>query len=352
VHAREWNTGDGPKTIFADGVKWLRENAVLLPGVTTAARLLATCPAERAEGRSSVRCPAEEMKWRLKIRKDVKEKGLYRDPPSRTRSHPTSLDIGILMTCPGLSVLGRQPHRLNGSRAAAILVRAVRAGLMACLCLNRFIARTSTYRKEPVRMRRRFTGKALIAAALMTVSALAGSVTPAGAATRAAADSSILNAAAGDRVHHCVNLAYQQGTSTSPGGYEPVVCVDIETNSYTGGYDTWGAVEAYCQVGATAKTVPCARIYIDGIFANASGTQSPFSRGCSGNCDSGRPSEFSGVDFSYTGGHDCASSLGHNVWTVAVGDTEIETPDGDVFDVSGSPNDSGNYSSGHYWVCP
>src|SRR5262245_28557445 len=40
VHARAWNTGDGPKTIFTDGVKWLRENAVLLPGVTTAARLV------------------------------------------------------------------------------------------------------------------------------------------------------------------------------------------------------------------------------------------------------------------------------------------------------------------------
>ena len=40
VHARAWNTGDGPKTIFADGVRWLRENAVLLPGVTTAARLV------------------------------------------------------------------------------------------------------------------------------------------------------------------------------------------------------------------------------------------------------------------------------------------------------------------------
>ena len=40
VHARAWNTGDGPKTIFTDGVRWLRENAVLLPGVTTAARLV------------------------------------------------------------------------------------------------------------------------------------------------------------------------------------------------------------------------------------------------------------------------------------------------------------------------
>ncbi len=32
-----WNTGDGPKTIFGDGVKWLRANAVLLPGAEAAA---------------------------------------------------------------------------------------------------------------------------------------------------------------------------------------------------------------------------------------------------------------------------------------------------------------------------
>lgn len=41
VWARAWNTGDGPKTIFSDGVRWLRANAVLLPGVTTLARLVA-----------------------------------------------------------------------------------------------------------------------------------------------------------------------------------------------------------------------------------------------------------------------------------------------------------------------
>jgi hypothetical protein len=40
VRARAWNTGDGPKSIFGDGVKWLRSNAVLLPGVTTVARLV------------------------------------------------------------------------------------------------------------------------------------------------------------------------------------------------------------------------------------------------------------------------------------------------------------------------
>lgn len=41
VDARAWNTGDGPKTIFTDGVGWLRSRSVLLPGVTTLARLVA-----------------------------------------------------------------------------------------------------------------------------------------------------------------------------------------------------------------------------------------------------------------------------------------------------------------------
>ncbi|GLW98659.1 hypothetical protein Misp02_27460 [Microtetraspora sp. NBRC 16547] len=39
--ARAWNTGDGKKTIFYDGVTWLRTDKVLLPGVTMLARLVA-----------------------------------------------------------------------------------------------------------------------------------------------------------------------------------------------------------------------------------------------------------------------------------------------------------------------
>jgi hypothetical protein len=31
ARSRAWNTGQGPKTIFADGGQWLRSNAVLLP---------------------------------------------------------------------------------------------------------------------------------------------------------------------------------------------------------------------------------------------------------------------------------------------------------------------------------
>jgi Domain of unknown function (DUF4158) len=41
VAARSWTSGDGPKAIFTDAVAWLREHQVLLPGVTTLARLVA-----------------------------------------------------------------------------------------------------------------------------------------------------------------------------------------------------------------------------------------------------------------------------------------------------------------------
>jgi primosomal protein N' len=41
VLALAWNTGDGKKTIFYDGVTWLRTDKVLIPGVATLARLVA-----------------------------------------------------------------------------------------------------------------------------------------------------------------------------------------------------------------------------------------------------------------------------------------------------------------------
>ena len=39
--ARSWTSGEGPKAIFFDGLAWLRERKILLPGVTTLARLVA-----------------------------------------------------------------------------------------------------------------------------------------------------------------------------------------------------------------------------------------------------------------------------------------------------------------------
>lgn len=46
VWARAWMTGDGPRAIFSDAVLWLREHDVLLPGVTTLARIVARGRAE------------------------------------------------------------------------------------------------------------------------------------------------------------------------------------------------------------------------------------------------------------------------------------------------------------------
>ena len=34
VAARAWNTGDGPTALFGYAVRWLRENDVLLPGIS------------------------------------------------------------------------------------------------------------------------------------------------------------------------------------------------------------------------------------------------------------------------------------------------------------------------------
>jgi len=41
VDARVWTSGDGPRTVFVGAVGWLRARSVLLPGVTTLARLVA-----------------------------------------------------------------------------------------------------------------------------------------------------------------------------------------------------------------------------------------------------------------------------------------------------------------------
>ncbi|MFC4062886.1 Tn3 family transposase [Planomonospora corallina] len=49
VTDRAWTTGDGPTAIFTDATAWLREHGVLLPGVSTLARLVARVRQETYE---------------------------------------------------------------------------------------------------------------------------------------------------------------------------------------------------------------------------------------------------------------------------------------------------------------
>ena len=49
VDARAWTTSDGPRAIFNDAIGWLFERDVLLPGVTTLARLVARVREEATE---------------------------------------------------------------------------------------------------------------------------------------------------------------------------------------------------------------------------------------------------------------------------------------------------------------
>jgi TnpA family transposase len=47
--AHAWNSGDGPTAIFQYAVRWLRENDVLLPGITTLTRMVARIREEQTE---------------------------------------------------------------------------------------------------------------------------------------------------------------------------------------------------------------------------------------------------------------------------------------------------------------
>jgi hypothetical protein len=73
ARSRAWNTGQGPKTIFAGGVQWLRSNAVLLPGVTTLARVVARVRDEATEelyatlaGLPGLQKPLYWARWRYR----------------------------------------------------------------------------------------------------------------------------------------------------------------------------------------------------------------------------------------------------------------------------------------------
>jgi hypothetical protein len=184
-----------------------------------------------------------------------------------------------------------------------------------------------------------------IAVPLLAVAALLGSTPPASAAT-GPYGFTILDADSGNMVHTCKLLGGDKA------GYQAVVCVNITTGPASNGYWAEGSVEAYCQT-ETGIAVACAQMQVDAITVNgASGSEVEATYACNvTSCPDGRET-LPVTTYVYTGGHDCTSSAGHDMWAEILGQTTIWTGSGEFVVSQDGASDGSNYSSGHYWICP
>jgi hypothetical protein len=108
VAARSRATRDGPKAIFADGLAWLRERKVLLPGVTTLAQLVASGTARdllqaRAGGPARPERRADKRRRRLRPAEHLRprEDRPGQDPP-QLGGHPAGRRLHLHRRRPGL----------------------------------------------------------------------------------------------------------------------------------------------------------------------------------------------------------------------------------------------------------
>ena len=90
-----------------------------------------------------------------------------------------------------------------------------------------------------------------------------------------------------------------------------------------------------------------------GLLSNGDSGPTTNTYTCHDNCGGGRAILYVAT-YSYTGGHDCTSSSGHDVWAEALGKTEVDMYGSGPATVSGTSfvNDNGAHSTGHFWVCP
>jgi hypothetical protein len=92
VEDRAWTTGDGPGTISDAAVLWLRERRVLLPGVTTLARLVARVRDEVLERlwATLAAMPTDQQARQLEVLLEVPE-GSRTSDLERLRTGPTTV---------------------------------------------------------------------------------------------------------------------------------------------------------------------------------------------------------------------------------------------------------------------
>jgi hypothetical protein len=204
----------------------------------------------------------------------------------------------------------------------------------------------------------RFISKRGIAA-----TGIVASLCIAGSAGSASASGSVLNAQSGDVVHQCVQVGHDNL------GNQGVVCVDLDTYMTSDGHEDFPAVQAKMEIvceNNEGAEVECAEAHEFGLIANAAtgaGTRHEFDCGhqwpaCSGGHNGGRDVINIGNDyFPEEGTTTCDFAYINSVWAVVFGQdsqTSIELPGSGewVYLSSATANDSGNESTGHYYICP
>ena len=136
VAARAWMTGDGPRAIFADAIGWLRERDVLLPGVTTLARLVARARADGDERLWDTLAAVASVEQRMMLegRLDVAPGSRFSDL-ERWRKGPTdptgkSLRLSLRRVAQ-IHALGIDGSRVRALVPARRLVDLARYGMAA-----------------------------------------------------------------------------------------------------------------------------------------------------------------------------------------------------------------------------
>jgi len=92
VSARAWASSEGPRALFDHGVAWLRERKILLPGLTTLARLVAAVRAEVLERlwRTLSESIDDALRQRLERLLDIEE-GSRTSTLERLRTSPSRI---------------------------------------------------------------------------------------------------------------------------------------------------------------------------------------------------------------------------------------------------------------------
>lgn len=180
---------------------------------------------------------------------------------------------------------------------------------------------------------------------------------PPGNAATGADGFTILYASSDNFAHKCNVLV------SDDGGYQAVVCADVLTYEGATDYYAYARGEVFCQYLALSGTeiIPCESMSVNVSLETGAGATGTYSETCyagtSDPCPNGRlyASTRNWVYATDIPSGQCSDNVNssYQVWGVVWGDSWIQLPNGDYWEVNdGQANDGANQSTGHYFVCP